>query len=372
MADVAIVCGAGIVSGKEIMALELITGLREQGRVVDVLTSSWGSREFRKRCEKLGSPVHVIRLGFISAMLEWKPLYMTAHQLMYWPALIISYWRFLERCQPRRVIHTNWHHLLLVAPFLKSERDLFWLHEVMPNKAQYRKFFRWLEPRLQCFVAVSHAVAESLRKLEIGEDKIKVIHNGITDPTLGNARVERCGDKLIVGIVGQIGAWKGHDDLLEAFAIVASTSPTAQLHIFGEGSLQYENHLKQRAALLGVTDKILWRGFIADRAQIYRRMDVCVVPSHVEESFGMTAVEAAFFGVPVIGAKQGGLLEIVEDGVTGFLVQAGQPAELAARLVTLLTQPDLAEQIGRNARETALEKFSQRRFIDEFLSVIEL
>src|SRR6266404_2032823 len=119
MANIAIVCGAGIVSGKEIMALELISGLREQGYVVDVVTSSWGSGEFRRRCEKSGFRTHVMRLGFISATLNWESLYMTAHQALHWPGLVISYWRFLKRSQPRRIIHTNWHHLLLLALLLK-------------------------------------------------------------------------------------------------------------------------------------------------------------------------------------------------------------------------------------------------------------
>src|SRR5881392_1841589 len=128
MSDVAIVCGAGIISGKEIMVLELIGGLRQAGYSVDVATSWWGNHEFRRRCEQLEASVHVARLGFISATLSWDALRMTAHQVFYWPGLLASYWRFLSTARPRKIIHTDWHHLLVLASFLKPQRDIFWLH----------------------------------------------------------------------------------------------------------------------------------------------------------------------------------------------------------------------------------------------------
>jgi len=371
MADVAIVCGAGIVSGKEIMVLELITGLRQEGYAVDVVTSSWGSGEFRKRCETLKFPTYIMRLGFISATLSWKSVYMTAHQLFRWPGLLMSYSRFLISSHPRKVIHTNWHHLLLLAPFLKPERDLFWLHEVIPNKSQYRVFFRWLERRLQCFVAVSHAAAASLRRIGVAEKKIRIIYNGISDPASAGAPVERQGEQLIVGIVGQIGAWKGHEDLLEGFALVSPTAPAAQLHVFGKGSADYEAGLREKAASQGITDRVVWRGFVSNRFDIYNQMDICVVPSRSHEPFPTVAIEAAFFGIPVIASRQGGLPEIVSDRETGFLVDANQPAQLASKLEMLLRDARMRKAMGTRARSRALEKFNRQRFINDSVDLLK-
>jgi glycosyltransferase involved in cell wall biosynthesis len=371
MNRVAIVCGAGIVSGKEIMTLELITGLRERGYVVDVVTSSWGSGEFRRRCQELGFRTYVMRLGFISATLNWESLYMTAHQLLYWPGLLAKYGRLLRNARPQKIIHTNWHHLLLLLPLLRPERDLFWLHEVIPNRSQYRKVFGWLSRRLQYFIPVSHAVAESLRKMGITENKIRVVHNGIVDPNAGAAKVQPRGERLIVGIVGQIGPWKGHDDLLEAFALIFPASPATQLHIFGKGSAEYETYLREKAASLGIADKISWHGFVPDRATIYRSMDICVVPSRSEEPFPTAAIEAAFFGIPVVATRRGGLPEIVEDGVTGFLVDAENPKELASRLKTLLVDDQLRHKMGEDARRRASEKFNRKRFVEDFVHLLE-
>jgi glycosyltransferase involved in cell wall biosynthesis len=359
-----------MISGKEIMVLELARGLRQRAQAVDVVTSAWGSVEFRERCEQLGARVHVMRLGFISATLSWPALRMTAHQFVYWLGLLLSYSRFLTKVQPAKVIHTNWHHLLLLAPFLKPRRDVFWVHEVIPNKPQYRRFFNWLERRLHCFVAVSHAVAASLRKIDIQEKKIRVIYNGISDPA-GGVFEKPGGDKVIIGIIGQIGERKGHDDLVEAFAMIASSLPKAELHIFGKGRPDYQEKLREKAATLGVSDQIRWHGFVTDRAVIYRGMDICVVPSRGAEPLPTVAIEAAFFGIPAIATRQGGLPEIIEHGRTGFLVESARPSELASHLETLLTDETMRREMGDNARREAIEKFGQKRFIEDFVHVIE-
>ena len=87
MVKVAIVCGGGIVSGKEIMALELAKGLRDTGCEVEVVTSFWGNREFLRRLQDENLRAHIMRLGFISATLNLECLRMTAHQMLFWPGL---------------------------------------------------------------------------------------------------------------------------------------------------------------------------------------------------------------------------------------------------------------------------------------------
>lgn len=370
MARVAIVCGGGIVSGKEMMVLELARGLQTSGHDIKIVVSFWTDGNFVSCLNTAGISHYPAWLGFISATIRLDCLYMTAAQILRWPQLLIGYRRFLLRFAPSKVVHTNWHSLLMIAPFLKPERDVFWVHEIMPDKPQYRKLFRWLERRLCCFIAVSHAVAESLGKLGIAEQKIHVVHNGISDPTSDEAKTQRPRDEFVVGIVGQIGAWKGHEDLLEAFAQVAPLFPTAQLHVFGEGSSDYKNFLRQKAAALGISDKLSWRGFVLERGAIYTGMDVCVVPSRFEEPLGMVAIEAAFFRIPVIATRQGGLPEIIREGVNGFLIESRSPNELALKLKSLLDNSILRSEMGARARADALERFNRHRFVKDFADLL--
>jgi len=366
----AIVCGAGIVSGKEIMALELGEGLRSRGRSVNYVTSLWGDGDFSVRLEALGFPFRRMRLGFISATLSLDCLRMTADQLCHWPGLVRDYRRFLHEENPRHIIHTNWHHLLLLRPWLRPERDLLWLHEVVPDKPQYVRVFGWLAKRLRCFIGVSEAVAESLRRIGIPAAKIQVIHNGLSDPSAGLPARPARGSEVNIGIVGQIGAWKGHEDLVEAFALIAAQYPEARLHIFGPDDREFAGHLKRRAADLGIAPRLVWRGFVRDRAKIYPMMDICVVPSRSADPLPTTAIEAAFFGLPVVATRRGGLPEIIEDGMTGYLVEAERPQELAQRLGELLRSADLREKMGAAARKRAQEHFSRERFVADFLRVL--
>ena len=84
----------------------------------------------------------------------------------------------------------------------------------------------------------------------------------------------------------------------------------------------------------------------------YSAAEVCVVPSHYE-SFGLVALEAMACATPVIASRVGGLQHTVEDGVTGFLVPAGDPDALADKLKLILFDPDLREQLATNARHKA-------------------
>ena len=166
----AIVCGSGYISGKEIMALELAGGLKTRA-MMSMLRRRWGTGEFGDRLRALNVQAHPMRLGFISATPRLNELRMTADQLVHLPALYSRYRRFLRDVSPDKIVHTNWQHLLLLLPFLNRERDLFWVHEIMPNKTQYRKLFTALSRRLSYFVCVSKVVAQSILRLGVRSDR---------------------------------------------------------------------------------------------------------------------------------------------------------------------------------------------------------
>ena len=367
---IVIVAGGGVIFGKETIALELGEGLRASGVDVSFVSSLWrGDGAFGKRLQQLGIPAHFMRLGFISATLRLDCMWWTLDQLRHWPGLLLDFRRFLRREQPPHIIHTNWHHLLLLLPLLDARRDVFWLHESVPDKPQYRRVFGWLARRLRCFVPVSYAVAETLRQIGIPEAKIQVIHNGYADPVpSGGGRPAHAGVR--VGIAGQMNAYKGHEDLVEAFARVAAKHPAAELHIFGRGQPAFEAELKRRVERLGIAARVVWRGYVPERVTIYQEADILVVPSRGVDALPGVAVEAAFFSLPVVATNRGGLPEIIEDGVTGFLVEAQKPEALAARLDQLLTSPTLRASMGAAARRRVETHFSRERFVTDITRLL--
>lgn len=369
MADIAIVCGAGIVSGKEIMALELGQGLREAGLAVHFVTSRWGSGEFGRRAEAASFSTDRMWLGYISATRRVSEIRMTLDQMRRWPELVIAYLRFLRAFRPDKVIHTNWHHALLLLPFLKARRDIYWVHELMPDKRQYRSLFRRLAARIGCFVAVSDAAAKALVRIGVPQEKVRTVRNGLADPASASPKTSTAVEA--VGIVGQIGAWKGHENLLDAFSLVARQYPDMQVRIFGRGSAEYEQLLRNRAKRLGIDDKVHWMGFVGERKAIYGDLTILAVPSRSEDPLPTSAIEAAFFGIPVVASRRGGLPEIVEDGVTGFLFEAGDVSGLAKRMIDLLENSSLRQEMGRHARERARMVFSRDRFMREFSALLK-
>ena len=95
---------------------------------------------------------------------------------------------------------------------------------------------------------------------------------------------------------------------------------------------EFAKSLKQLSEVRGIAERVFWHGYIADQAAIYSTLDIIAVPSRYEEPFGLVAAEAAFFGLPVVVARKGGLSEIVVDGETGFFVEAQSSGSLAKRL----------------------------------------
>ena len=354
------------------MALELAEGLQRSGISVQIVTSRWGSAEFSRRANHFGFDVTRLWLGLISIDPRFENIRMTLDQLFHWPALALGYGRFLKQFQPKAAIHTNWHHALLLWPFLTKNRDVFWLHEILPRSPQYRWVFQWLSRKVKRFVAVSQAAAASLLALGIPESQISVVYNGLTDPISAPSATKKCQRPLIIGIVGQIAPWKGHEDLLQAFSLVAAKHRAARLHVFGRGTDAYEECLRERVRQLALEGLVDWKGFVRDRAEIFGDLAVLAVPSLYGDPLPTTAIEAAFFAVPVVASRIGGLPEIVEHGQTGYLYDAGKIEELANYVEALLTNQVLAMEIGRNARKRAISVFSQERFVREFTELLNL
>jgi glycosyltransferase involved in cell wall biosynthesis len=168
---------------------------------------------------------------------------------------------------------------------------------------------------------------------------------------------------------GRLVPEKGADVLLRAFARTAEQIPQARLLVAGDGLERERLHrLKDE---LGLSGSVAMPGHLS-RAKIERRFDAAwtqVVPSRWEEPFGNAALEGMMRGTAVIASRAGGLAEFVRDDRTGLLVPPGDPEALAGALVRLLRDRELAEEMGRQGRELALEQFSEAGCVDRLLQI---
>jgi len=165
---------------------------------------------------------------------------------------------------------------------------------------------------------------------------------------------------LVVGTACRLVPVKGVRNLIEATAILAGEMPDLRLEIAGSGPL--ENELTLQCRDLDISAKVTFLGWQRDLDPVYRRWDVFCMPS-LEEGFGLAALEAMASGLPVVATSVGGLPEIVEDGVTGFLVPPSDPQALAANLRTLLRDGSRKQTMGTAARRRVAVQFSVDRMV---------
>lgn len=187
-------------------------------------------------------------------------------------------------------------------------------------------------------ICVSRSLRRHMLSLGYRDQRISVVHNGVP------AREQvprRSGGKpyFVFGSMALMRPRKGIEVLLEAMAILRQGGfPLFRLRAVGSfESREYEIALKRRAAELGVADFIEWTGFRSDIHAELDQMDALVLPSLYGEGLPMVVLEAMASGVPVIASDVEGVVEAIEDGVEGLLVQPGSAKSLAAAMQKLLS-----------------------------------
>jgi glycosyltransferase involved in cell wall biosynthesis len=164
-----------------------------------------------------------------------------------------------------------------------------------------------------------------------------------------------------VGIVGQLQEWKGHKLFLRAFRQVLQTVPEAWACIVGAppaGGEAYERELRELAGELGVSNRVVFTGFIADVPSALQLFDVVVHASIEPEPFGRVIAEAMAMRKPVVASDEGGPREIIEHGRTGLLFARGDDRALAESVVSLLRDSARAMRIAEAGYGDMRQRFS--------------
>jgi glycosyltransferase involved in cell wall biosynthesis len=362
------VCAAGYVSGREIISLGQAEGVREHGAEVSFVVSTWNNGDFIKRLRKADLQYTTLPLGFISKTLRFRPLLITLYQMILMPRLIWSYKKLIKQLNPDVVIHTNFHHVILLAGQIRPTRDYYVVHETIPEKSFYRSVVKRITKGIKSYIPVSDFVGRNLTGLGIPERKIRVIKNGIVLPSDYKKR-EEVVQGLTLGIVGQVAECKGHEDVLSALAILKDKGFLPKLLIFGASTPDYRVKLESLITRFGLAPQIEWRGFERDQNKIYSCLDACLVLSRHGDPFPTSALEAAAYAMPVIASSQGGLPEIVSHGKTGFICPPGDVNEIAGAIRKLYDRR-LCLDLSVAARERAEKYFQRSRMSSELHSFL--
>jgi glycosyltransferase involved in cell wall biosynthesis len=243
-----------------------------------------------------------------------------------------------------------------------------------------------LARRVDRFVFMSVAIAnQCLSRLSIPPSKGQVIYDPFDLDQYSIQPDEAVRTRTNLGLsasdflatnVGRLVPWKGQDVFLRSVAKVAPDWPQLKALVVGEpedssSSREYARRLEMLVSELRLENRVFFTGHRDDVPAVLNASDVVVHSASRPEPFGRVVVEAMAARKPIIATAAGGVLEILDDGVTGLLVQPGHVVEMAAALRRLIVDRDLCRRLGRQARGMAEKRYDARQQVRELESVYE-
>ncbi|MEH1897515.1 MAG: glycosyltransferase family 4 protein [Nostoc sp.] len=280
--------------------------------------------------------------------------------------------KVIKKAREYDLIYANTQKALVVgalASFFSRRPLVYHLHDILSTEHFSQTNLRIainLANRCASLV-IANSQASKIAFIQAGgrSDIIEVVYNGFdpkkyqTDESDISKLQEKLGlqGKFVVGHFSRLAPWKGQHILIDALA-KCPQEVTAILvgdALFGEQD--YVQKLHQQVADLGLENRVKFLGFRSDIPQLMAACNLVAHTSTSPEPFGRVIVEAMLCGKPVVAAKAGGVMELVEQGLNGFLVTPGEPQELAQVIITCLQETEITATIANNAKTTASRRF---------------
>jgi len=339
--------------GGESQVFNLMRGLRARGHQVEAVTLPGSA--LAQRCLEEG--------------LAAVPLRMRSDADL--PAAM-RLARHLRR-NPADILHAQTaraHSIALVARMLGAPARLvvsrrldFPIRRTPPNLWKYRSRF------VDGYIAVAGVIRDILVDAGVRPDRVTVINSSIELNRFTDVGDHRADVRRELGIppgaplVGNVAAlaWhKGQKDLVAAMRPVIDAVPEARLVIVGGGDER--EPIERLVRDLGLSDRVVLTGTRRDIPRLLTAFDLFCMPSYLE-GLCNSVLEAFAVGVPVVATRAGGLPEIVDHETTGLLAPPRDPAALAAAIVRLLSEPDLAQRVRDAGRRLVRERYGVDRMV---------
>jgi glycosyltransferase involved in cell wall biosynthesis len=367
----------GIVSGAERVLLTILDHL-DRERFEPTVSCPLGSDLANLVRER---NVPVVATPDLQARFTWNPIRMVQYFRSYLDA--IREFRRAPFLKAATLIHANSVRAGLVASFATTGTGMpvIWhLHDMM-KPHPFSTTIRWVAlfaPTVSV-LAVSHAAAKqfrgSLLRFTGNRPFIQVLHNSIDserfrpDPAGRRSVRQALGltdAQFTAAIVGQLTPRKGQLETIEAMSDVVKNVPGAVLLVVGaplfNDDQRYLARLQSAVAQLGLRGKVFFLGQRSDINALLAATDAVVINSH-REPFGLIVLEALAAVKPVVAAAVDGVVEVVEDGVTGLLVPPGNRKALASALIRLAGDRQLRESLAVCGRAAIEKNFTCERYI---------
>ncbi len=222
-------------------------------------------------------------------------------------------------------------------------------------------------------IAISEGIGRVLLAAGLPAAKLRLVRSAVDprgfDRPCNRERLTAVGvpaQAWPIGIVAQLIPRKGHRFLIEALPPLVKAFPHLRLLIFGKGYL--EQDLRRRVAVAGLEGHVQFAGFREDLPDLLPCLELLVHPA-TREGLGVSLLQAASAGVPIVATNVGGIPEAVRHGRNGLLVPPGDPRALGTAVATLLQDKGLARQLGDAGKELMRSEFSIDAMVEGNLAV---
>jgi glycosyltransferase involved in cell wall biosynthesis len=284
------------------------------------------------------------------------------------------------------IVHLHWTKDIPIAVMAKllSKRKpkLVQTRNMTMTRFKNDFYHRFLYKNIDLMLPVTHQVAGQIKKFvpEAIRPQVEVLYMGsdkvepLDDVELKALRLDlRMEDQFVVGMVGRINEAKGQHLLIKAIA--QSDDETIHAYFVGhEMKKGYVDHLILLAQELGVAHRVHFLGFMKNPHHFYQVCDTVVLASK-RETFGLVLIEAMQVGTTVIGSNSGGVVEIIDDGITGLLFEAGNSDHLAKKITFLKNDKIMNEVLAKAGQKKAETDFSNEKQFEQleliFLKVMQ-
>jgi glycosyltransferase involved in cell wall biosynthesis len=223
-------------------------------------------------------------------------------------------------------------------------------------------------------VAISEGIGEVLMSEGLSPARLRIVRSAVearpfqqpADKTWFRAEFGLPEGSLVMGVVAQLISRKGHRFLLQAMPRLMERFPALYVIFFGKGPAEAD--LREQARKLGLDGRVRLAGFRDDLPRILPCLDLLVHPA-LMEGLGVSLLQAASAGVPIVASRAGGIPEAVRDGLNGLLVPPGDVAALGEAIGRVLGDPALARRLGEAGRDLVAREFSVDGMVEGNLRV---
>ncbi|MDD5687076.1 MAG: glycosyltransferase [Elusimicrobia bacterium] len=281
------------------------------------------------------------------------------------PFAIYKTANIIEKIKPD-IIHLHSAHAHTIG-LLASKVSKYKPKLVSSRRVDFNIKSRWKYKSVNKIIAISEGVKKVLLEDRIPEHKISVVYSGVDLKRLENVSGDYLYEEfkikkgqVIVGTVGALAGHKNYKNFIKSAEIVKKVIPEAIFFVVGKGELEQE--LKEYARELNMSDSIIFTGFRNDIPQILSIFTIFVLSSY-KEGLCTSIIDGMASGLPIVATDVGGVGELVNNGVNGFLVPSRNPELLAEKIIKIIKEKDLWKKYSE-ASKIKSKEFSKEKMVD--------